>query len=232
MQDIQLYRYLMKQARMLIPKAKNPFAIYSDIFMIAQNKLNEISLKMNKIERFKEIVAEGNALRKQEQRLWRFIRQSQSKNMAIQLALFCMEDKFNRLKSLLNSNEKPNYESVSDTLTDLANYAIMMRIELEGKEGTTQKATQFECKVDADLSSLVGKIMTCPHKSLSKDGAEEINKALRQLLEDAEEAQKYFSESVSDLDEMKKNILKGLADRFKELAGKIFDDDIFCTIKF
>lgn len=74
--------------------------------------------------------------------------------------------------------------------------------------------------------------MTCPHKSLSEDGAEEINKALRQLLEDAEEAQKYFSESVSDLDEMKKNILKGLADRFKELAGKIFDDDIFCTIKF
>lgn len=94
-----------------------------------------------------------------------------------------MEDKFNRLKSLLNSNEKPNYESVSDTLTDLANYAIMMRIELEGKEGTTQKATQFECKVDADLSSLVGKIMTCPHKSLLEDGAEEINKALRQILE-------------------------------------------------
>ena len=53
-----------------------------------------------------------------------------------------MEDKFNRLKSLLNSNEKPNYESVSDTLTDLANYAIMMRIELEGKEGTTQKSVR------------------------------------------------------------------------------------------
>lgn len=119
-----------------------------------------------------------------------------------------MEDKFNRLKSLLNSNEKPNYESVSDTLTDLANYAIMMRIELEGK------------------------IMTCPHKSLSEEEAESLNKAFRQLLEDAEEAQKYFSESVSDLDEMKKNILKGLADRFKELAGKIFDDDVFCTIKF
>lgn len=47
-----------------------------------------------------------------------------------------------------------------------------------------------------------------------------------------EEAQKYFSESVSDLDEMKKNILKGLVDRFKGLTCKIFDDDVFCTIKF
>jgi hypothetical protein len=55
---------------------------------------------------------------------------------------------------------------------------------------------------------------------------------LHQLLEDTEEAQKYFSESVSDLDEMKKNILKGLVDRFKGLTCKIFDDDVFCTIKF
>lgn len=99
------------------------------------------------------------------------------------------------MKSLLNSNEKPNYESVSDTLTDLANYAIMMRIELEGKEGTTQKATQFECKVDADLSSLVGKTMTCPHKSLLEDGAEEINKALRQILAEANR----FKEIADDI---------------------------------
>lgn len=74
--------------------------------------------------------------------------------------------------------------------------------------------------------------MTCPHKSLSEEEAESLNKAFRQLLEDEEEAQKYFSESVSDLDEMKKNILKGLADRFKGLTCKIFDDDVFCTIKF
>lgn len=186
---------------------------------------------MSKIERFKEIVAEMATLYENKNKDYGDSFGKSIKEHGNIAGIVRMEDKFNRLKSLLNSNEKPNYESVSDTLTDLANYAIMMRIELEGKEGTTQKATQFECKVDADLSSLVGKIMTCPHKSLSEDGAEEI-KALRQLLEDAEEAQKYFSESVSDLDGMKKNILKGLADRFKELAGKIFDDDIFCTIKF
>ncbi len=187
---------------------------------------------MSKIERFKEIVAEMATLYENKNKDYGDSFGKSIKEHGNIAGIVRMEDKFNRLKSLLNSNEKPNYESVSDTLTDLANYAIMMRIELEGKEGTTQKATQFECKVDADLSSLVGKIMTCPHKSLSEDGAEEINKALRQLLEDTEEAQKYFSESVSDLDEMKKNILKGLVDRFKGLTCKIFDDDVFCTIKF
>lgn len=69
-------------------------------------------------------------------------------------------------------------------------------------------------------------------KRLLEEEAESLNKALHQLLEDTEEAQKYFSESVSDLDEMKKNILKGLVDRFKGLTCKIFDDDVFCTIKF
>lgn len=163
---------------------------------------------MSKIERFKEIVAEMATLYENKNKDYGDSFGKSIKEHGNIAGIVRMEDKFNRLKSLLNSNEKPNYESVSDTLTDLANYAIMMRIELEGK------------------------IMTCPHKSLSEEEAESLNKAFRQLLEDAEEAQKYFSESVSDLDEMKKNILKGLADRFKELAGKIFDDDVFCTIKF
>lgn len=140
---------------------------------------------MSKIERFKEIVAEMATLYENKNKDYGDSFGKSIKEHGNIAGIVRMEDKFNRLKSLLNSNEKPNYESVSDTLTDLANYAIMMRIELEGKEDTTQKATQFECKVDA------------------------------------EEAQKYFSESVSDLDEMKKNILKGL-DRFKELAEKIF----------
>lgn len=167
---------------------------------------------MNKIERFKEIVAEMATLYENKNKDYGDSFGKSIKEHGNIAGIVRMEDKFNRLKSLLNSNEKPNYESVSDTLTDLANYAIMMRIELEGKEGTTQKATQY--------------------KSLSEEEAESLNKAFRQLLEDAEEVQKYFSERVSDLDEMKKNILKGLVDRFKELAGKIFDDDIFCTIKF
>lgn len=187
---------------------------------------------MSKIERFKEIVAEMATLYENKNKDYGDSFGKSIKEHGNIAGIVRMEDKFNRLKSLLNSNEKPNYESVSDTLTDLANYAIMMRIELEGKEGTAQKATQFECKVDADLSSFISQIITCPHKSPLEKEAESLNKALHQLLEDIKETQKHFSESAFDLDEMKKNILKGLVDRFKGLTCKIFDDDVFCTIKF
>lgn len=171
---------------------------------------------MNKIERFKEIVAEMATLYENKNKDYGDSFGKSIKEHGNIAGIVRMEDKFNRLKSLLNSNEKPNYESVSDTLTDLANYAIMMRIELEGKEGTTQKATQFECKVDADLSSLVGKIMTCPHKSLLEDGAESFAPDIG-----------IFKEPFEDSDIIKEKILKSLANRFKEIA-----DDIFCTIKF
>lgn len=158
---------------------------------------------MNKIERFKEIVAEMATLYENKNKDYGDSFGKSIKEHGNIAGIVRMEDKFNRLKSLLNSNEKPNYESVSDTLTDLANYAIMMRIELEGK------------------------IMTCPHKSLSEDEAEEINKALRQILADLEETERIFKEPFEDSDIIKEKILKSLANRFKEIA-----DDIFCTIKF
>ena len=45
-----------------------------------------------------------------------------------------LEDKLNRLKSLNFSKTAKVNESVEDTLMDLANYAIMTLIELEGEE--------------------------------------------------------------------------------------------------
>lgn len=46
-----------------------------------------------------------------------------------------LEDKLNRLKSLNFSRSiKVKDESIEDTLMDLANYAIMTLIELEGEE--------------------------------------------------------------------------------------------------
>lgn len=42
-----------------------------------------------------------------------------------------LEDKLNRLKALRNSTAQVADESIIDTLTDLANYAIMTIIELE-----------------------------------------------------------------------------------------------------
>lgn len=147
---------------------------------------------MSKIERFKEIVAEMATLYENKNKDYGDSFGKSIKEHGNIAGIVRMEDKFNRLKSLLNSNEKPNYESVSDTLTDLANYAIMMRIELEGKEGTTQKATQFECKVDADLSSLL------------------------------EETERIFKEPFEDSDIIKEKILKSLANRFKKIADDIF----------
>ena len=45
-----------------------------------------------------------------------------------------LEDKLNRLKSLNFSKSAKVNESIEDTLMDLANYAIMTLIELEGEE--------------------------------------------------------------------------------------------------
>ena len=48
-------------------------------------------------------------------------------------AVVRMEDKLNRLNSLKDKEAKVVGESLMDTLTDLANYAIMTRKWLEGK---------------------------------------------------------------------------------------------------
>lgn len=42
-----------------------------------------------------------------------------------------ISDKVNRLQSLSTKEQKINNESIRDTLIDLANYAVMMIIELE-----------------------------------------------------------------------------------------------------
>lgn len=51
-------------------------------------------------------------------------------------ALVRMEDKWNRLDNLARKNQrgKVNDESISDTLLDLANYAIMTVMELKKNE--------------------------------------------------------------------------------------------------
>lgn len=48
-------------------------------------------------------------------------------------AIVRMEDKFNRLKSLLNNEQKVKDESFEDTLIDLANYSVMTCLYLKNK---------------------------------------------------------------------------------------------------
>lgn len=45
-----------------------------------------------------------------------------------------MEDKMNRLHSLLNKEAKVEDEKIEDTLLDLANYSILAIMELQGYE--------------------------------------------------------------------------------------------------
>ena len=101
---------------------------------------------MNKIERFKEIVAEMATLYENKNKDYGDSFGKSIKEHGNIAGIVRMEDKFNRLKNLLLSFEEPNFESISDTLTDLANYAIMMRMEIEDEDKADEKATQFECE--------------------------------------------------------------------------------------
>ncbi len=44
-----------------------------------------------------------------------------------------MNDKLQRLMNLLRNNQKPNNESIEDTLIDLANYSVMALIVKKGR---------------------------------------------------------------------------------------------------
>ncbi len=59
------------------------------------------------------------------------------------MPLIRIEDKFNRLKSLFK-NKSANYESVEDTLKDLANYCLLTLIELEVEKSNKK------CRVPED----------------------------------------------------------------------------------
>lgn len=48
-------------------------------------------------------------------------------------------DKFSRLKNLtLNKNSNPNFESLEDTLIDMANYCIMTVMEIRNNKNGSQ----------------------------------------------------------------------------------------------
>ena len=45
-----------------------------------------------------------------------------------------LEDKINRLNNLMKNNNEVNYESIEDTLLDIAGYCVLSLIYLENKE--------------------------------------------------------------------------------------------------
>lgn len=89
----------------------------------------------NNIERFKSITKEMAELYERKNNDYGdSFGQSCNKHGLI-AAVVRMEDKLNRATTLINKDTMVKSESIKDTLTDLANYAIMARMWLEWREG-------------------------------------------------------------------------------------------------
>lgn len=98
---------------------------------------------MTNIERFRVIVDEMAKLYERKNHDYgNSFDQSCDKHGLI-AAIVRMEDKLNRASNLVE-NDAMVCESIKDTLTDLANYAIMARMWLEGKEGVTKPCDESQ----------------------------------------------------------------------------------------
>ena len=88
---------------------------------------------MNKVDRFKQITDEMVKLyEKKNSDYGNSIHDTYMKYGAVAY-LVRMEDKINRVRSLTqNNNQKVEDEKIHDSLVDLANYSILMLLELEG----------------------------------------------------------------------------------------------------
>lgn len=91
-------------------------------------------LEVNKIEKHKSICVRLNVLYEAKNEDYGDSFGKSYKEYGLTMPCIRLEDKLNRLKSLNFSKSAKVNESIEDTLMDLANYAIMTLIELEGEE--------------------------------------------------------------------------------------------------
>lgn len=91
---------------------------------------------MNKTEKFRKIVEEMADLYARKNSDYGDSFGESVKEFGAVAGIVRISDKFNRLKSLLlkGNSQKVNDESVVDTLTDMACYCIMLRLELGNDE--------------------------------------------------------------------------------------------------
>lgn len=84
-------------------------------------------------EKFKEITSEMNDIFARKNKDYGNSFSSSIDEFGPIAGVVRISDKFNRLKTLINSPDKSEVkdESLIDTLTDMANYCIMLRMELE-----------------------------------------------------------------------------------------------------
>ena len=91
-------------------------------------------LEDSKIEKHKLICEKLNALYEAKNADYGDSFEKSYMEYGLTMSCIRLEDKLNRLKSLNFSKSAKVNESIEDTLMDLANYAIMTLIELEGEE--------------------------------------------------------------------------------------------------
>lgn len=96
------------------------------------------------------------------------------KEFGLDAPIIRLSDKLQRLKTLSKQEAKVKDESIRDTLIDLANYAIMTVIELDGEK--EKEARTFNRANQAQISSGEAKEKkicncTCKGKRTLKDGS-------------------------------------------------------------
>lgn len=87
---------------------------------------------MNKSEKFKQIITQMAEIYEKKNSDYGDSFGESVREFGPVAGVVRISDKFNRLKSLLLSNkiQKVSDESICDTLTDMANYCIMLRMEI------------------------------------------------------------------------------------------------------
>lgn len=88
---------------------------------------------MNKYEKHAEICKQLNQIYRDKNHDYGDSFGETFKKLGIISAVTRITDKVNRLQSLCTKEQKVEDESIRDTLMDLANYAIMTIIEIEGE---------------------------------------------------------------------------------------------------
>ena len=113
---------------------------------------------MNNIEKFKQIVSEMADTYEKKNADYGNSFETTLDKWGVNIGLARIEDKFNRITSLLSSSDqKVKDESIDDTLKDMATYTIMLLMWMQkGKDVPyTQKAVPVNCQGVLNVSDTI-----------------------------------------------------------------------------
>ena len=101
-------------------------------------------MENGKVKRFKEIVSEMSQVYQKKNHDYGDSFGESIKEFGVIAGVVRISDKFNRLKNLIKNQSLVTDESLSDTLLDMANYCIMLKMELEKEDPKDKSSLQIE----------------------------------------------------------------------------------------